>query len=175
MPTLFLGIFKMLFLFVDLIHLSLMFTWYLYLKVIGKLSEGKASHIPYRDSKLTRLLQSSLSGHGHVSVSYCKFTFPFSLLVICYLYVISLDLFSLFFLLTNLPWLFLQLICTITPATSNMEETHNTLKFASRAKRVEIFASHNRVGHHFFFFLIYWQYIFGMRSKGQKSFLIDWL
>ncbi|KAK7824485.1 kinesin-like protein kin-7d [Quercus suber] len=68
--------------------------------VIGKLSEGKASHVPYRDSKLTRLLQSSLSGHGHVSV--------------------------------------------ITPASSNMEETHNTLKFASRAKRVEIYASRNK-------------------------------
>ncbi|XP_047971587.1 kinesin-like protein KIN-7D, mitochondrial [Salvia hispanica] len=72
--------------------------------VIGKLSEGKASHVPYRDSKLTRLLQSSLSGQGHVS-----------------------------------------LICTITPASSNMEETHNTLKFASRAKRVEINASRNRI------------------------------
>ncbi|KAF2301914.1 hypothetical protein GH714_030372 [Hevea brasiliensis] len=72
--------------------------------VIGKLSEGKASHVPYRDSKLTRLLQSSLSGHGHVS-----------------------------------------LICTVTPASSSMEETHNTLKFASRAKRVEIHASRNKV------------------------------
>ncbi|KAL6531870.1 Kinesin-like protein KIN-7D, mitochondrial [Orobanche minor] len=72
--------------------------------VIGKLSEGKASHVPYRDSKLTRLLQSSLSGRGHVS-----------------------------------------LICTITPASSNMEETHNTLKFATRAKRVEIYASRNRI------------------------------
>nr|ADD09606.1 kinesin-related protein [Trifolium repens] len=72
--------------------------------VIGKLSEGKATHVPYRDSKLTRLLQSSLSGHGHVS-----------------------------------------LICTITPASSNMEETHNTLKFASRAKRVEIYASRNKI------------------------------
>ncbi|XWS62732.1 hypothetical protein CRYUN_Cryun06bG0036100 [Craigia yunnanensis] len=72
--------------------------------VMGKLSEGKASHVPYRDSKLTRLLQSSLSGHGHVS-----------------------------------------LICTVTPASSNMEETHNTLKFASRAKRVEIYASRNKI------------------------------
>ncbi|KAI3702542.1 hypothetical protein L6452_28283 [Arctium lappa] len=72
--------------------------------VIGKLSEGRASHIPYRDSKLTRILQSSLSGHGHVS-----------------------------------------LICTITPASSNMEETHNTLKFASRAKRIEIYASRNKI------------------------------
>ncbi|XP_022947588.1 kinesin-like protein KIN-7D, mitochondrial isoform X1 [Cucurbita maxima] len=72
--------------------------------VIGKLSEGKASHVPYRDSKLTRLLQSSLSGRGHVS-----------------------------------------LICTVTPASSNMEETHNTLKFANRAKRVEIYASRNKI------------------------------
>lgn len=39
----------------------------------------------------------------------------------------------------------IQLICTVTPASSNMEETHNTLKFASRAKRVEIYASRNRV------------------------------
>ncbi|KAJ1397518.1 P-loop containing nucleoside triphosphate hydrolase, partial [Sesbania bispinosa] len=78
-------------------------TQWLHLKVIGKLSEGKASHVPYRDSKLTRLLQSSLSGHGHVS-----------------------------------------LICTVTPASSNLEETHNTLKFASRAKRVEIYASRNK-------------------------------
>jgi centromeric protein E len=36
--------------------------------VIGKLTEGKTTHVPFRDSKLTRLLQSSLSGHGHVSV-----------------------------------------------------------------------------------------------------------
>ncbi|KAF7837573.1 kinesin-like protein KIN-7C, mitochondrial isoform X1 [Senna tora] len=37
--------------------------------VISKLTDGKATHIPYRDSKLTRLLQSSLSGHGQISVS----------------------------------------------------------------------------------------------------------
>ncbi|GAB4829539.1 hypothetical protein Ancab_019210 [Ancistrocladus abbreviatus] len=72
--------------------------------VIGELSEGKASHIPYRDSKLTHLLQSSLSGRGHV-----------------------------------------LLICTVTPTSSSTKKTHNTLKFPSRAKCVEIYASRNKI------------------------------
>ncbi|XP_010423314.1 PREDICTED: kinesin-like protein KIN-7L, chloroplastic [Camelina sativa] len=72
--------------------------------VISKLTDRKASHVPYRDSKLTRLLQSSLSGHGRVS-----------------------------------------LICTLTPASSNSEETHNTLKFAHRAKHIEIQAARNKI------------------------------
>lgn len=72
--------------------------------VISKLTDGRATHIPYRDSKLTRLLQSSLSGHGRVS-----------------------------------------LICTVTPSSSNTEETHNTLKFAHRAKHIEIQAAHNKI------------------------------
>ena len=42
-------------------------------------------------------------------------------------------------------YLFLQLICTVTPASSNSEETHNTLKFAHRSKHVEIKASQNKV------------------------------
>ncbi|XP_059301748.1 kinesin-like protein KIN-7K, chloroplastic isoform X2 [Lycium ferocissimum] len=72
--------------------------------VISKLTDGKATHIPYRDSKLTRLLQSSLSGLGRVS-----------------------------------------LICTVTPSSSNSEETHNTLKFAHRAKHIEIQAAQNKI------------------------------
>ncbi|XP_022149413.1 kinesin-like protein KIN-7K, chloroplastic [Momordica charantia] len=72
--------------------------------VISKLTDGRANHIPYRDSKLTRLLQSSLSGHGRVS-----------------------------------------LICTVTPASSSSEETHNTLKFAHRAKHIEIQAAQNKI------------------------------
>ncbi|CAN1730261.1 Kinesin-like protein KIN-7E, chloroplastic, partial [Linum perenne] len=72
--------------------------------VISKLTDSKATHVPFRDSKLTRLLQSSLSGHGMVS-----------------------------------------LICTVTPASSNSEETHNTLKFAHRSKHVEIKASQNKI------------------------------
>ncbi|KAL3533971.1 hypothetical protein ACH5RR_007492 [Cinchona calisaya] len=72
--------------------------------VISKLTDEKATHIPYRDSKLTRLLQSSLSGHGRVS-----------------------------------------LICTVTPSSSNTEETHNTLKFAHRAKHIEVQAAQNKI------------------------------
>ncbi|OWM85107.1 hypothetical protein CDL15_Pgr027894 [Punica granatum] len=72
--------------------------------VISKLTDGKATHIPYRDSKLTRLLQSSLSGHGRIS-----------------------------------------LICTVTPASGNSEEIHNTLKFAHRSKHMEVKASQNTI------------------------------
>ncbi|CAI6000199.1 unnamed protein product [Closterium sp. NIES-64] len=72
--------------------------------VISKLSERKQSHVPYRDSKLTRLLQTSLSGNARIS-----------------------------------------LICTVTPASGTLEETHNTLKFASRAKHVEIRANANKI------------------------------
>ncbi|OZJ05788.1 hypothetical protein BZG36_01276 [Bifiguratus adelaidae] len=36
--------------------------------VISKLTEKNSSHIPYRDSKLTRILQGSLSGNARVSV-----------------------------------------------------------------------------------------------------------
>ncbi|XP_019440803.1 PREDICTED: kinesin-like protein KIN-7K, chloroplastic isoform X2 [Lupinus angustifolius] len=72
--------------------------------VISKLTEENPSHIPYRDSKLTRLLQSSLSGHGRIS-----------------------------------------LICTVTPSSSSTDETHNTLKFAHRAKHIEIQASQNKI------------------------------
>ena len=38
-----------------------------------------------------------------------------------------------------------QLICTVTPSTNNSEETHNTLKFAHRAKHIEIQAAQNKV------------------------------
>ncbi|KAG2389876.1 Kinesin-like protein [Vigna angularis] len=84
--------------------LSLIATGEVLALVIAKLTDGKATHIPYRDSKLTRLLQSSLSGHGRIS-----------------------------------------LICTVTPASSSSEETHNTLKFAHRSKHVEIKASQNKI------------------------------
>ncbi|EEC44527.1 kinesin family-like protein, partial [Phaeodactylum tricornutum CCAP 1055/1] len=64
-------------------------------KVVYALSEGIHSHVPYRDSKLTRLLQPSLAGNAQV-----------------------------------------VLVCCISPLASHLEESHNTFKFANRAKKI---------------------------------------
>lgn len=63
--------------------------------VISKLSSSdkKNGHIPYRDSKLTRILEESLRGNARISI-----------------------------------------ICTLSVTGSSFEESHSTLKFASRAK-----------------------------------------
>lgn len=59
-------------------------------------SVGKRSgHIPYRDSKLTRILQHSLGGNARTAI-----------------------------------------ICTLSPAMSHLEQSRNTLFFATRAKEV---------------------------------------
>ncbi|KAF2324650.1 hypothetical protein GH714_015919 [Hevea brasiliensis] len=63
--------------------------------VIRKLSKGRNGHIPYRDSKLTRILHNSLGGNARTAM-----------------------------------------ICTISPARSHVEQSRNTLWFASCAKEV---------------------------------------
>lgn len=72
--------------------------------VISKLSKGSGGHIPYRDSKLTRILQPSLSGNARIAI-----------------------------------------VCTISPTTGCFEESHNTLKFADRAKAITNRAKLNEV------------------------------
>ena len=69
--------------------------------IIHRLSEEKAGtvkkqYLPYRDSKLTRLLQTSLSGNAKIAV-----------------------------------------ICTVSPSLKCVDESHNTLKFAARAKKIK--------------------------------------
>ncbi|KAK9846023.1 hypothetical protein WJX81_008630 [Elliptochloris bilobata] len=73
--------------------------------VIAKLSDGHAAHVPFRNSKLTRVLASSLTGSGAR----------------------------------------IAVVCTVTPGSSQAEETHNTLKFAMRAKKVAVRAERNEV------------------------------
>ncbi|KAF9680348.1 hypothetical protein SADUNF_Sadunf06G0111900 [Salix dunnii] len=73
--------------------------------VIRKLSGGKRSgHVPYRDSKLTRILQHSLGGNARTAI-----------------------------------------ICTMSPALSHVEQTRNTLSFATSAKEVTNNAQINMV------------------------------
>ncbi|CAL5328158.1 unnamed protein product [Camellia sinensis] len=63
--------------------------------VICKLSKGRNEHVPFRDSKLTRILQSSLGGNARTAI-----------------------------------------IRTMSPARSHVEQSRNTLLFASCAKEV---------------------------------------
>ncbi|KAM7272155.1 hypothetical protein ACFE04_026818 [Oxalis oulophora] len=72
--------------------------------VIRKLSKGKSGHVPYRDSKLTRILQNSLGGNARTAI-----------------------------------------ICTMSPARSHVEQSRNTLLFASSAKEVNTNAHVNVV------------------------------
>ncbi|KAJ0968456.1 hypothetical protein J5N97_025373 [Dioscorea zingiberensis] len=72
--------------------------------VIRKLSKGRNGHVPYRDSKLTRILQSSLGGNARTAI-----------------------------------------ICTMSPARSHIEQSRNTLLFATCAKEVATSAKVNVV------------------------------
>ncbi|KAI8971802.1 kinesin motor domain-containing protein [Mycotypha africana] len=75
--------------------------------VISKLTEQQQAshtHIPFRDSKLTRLLQTALTGLAKVAV-----------------------------------------ICTIHPSLQSMEESLNTLKFASRVKKITTHAKNDEI------------------------------
>ncbi|KAG8376271.1 hypothetical protein BUALT_Bualt09G0045900 [Buddleja alternifolia] len=73
--------------------------------VIRKLSGGKRSgHIPYRNSKLTRILQTSLGGNARTAI-----------------------------------------ICTMSPALSHVEQSRNTLLFATSAKDVANTAQVNMI------------------------------
>ncbi|KAK9758341.1 hypothetical protein RND81_01G224000 [Saponaria officinalis] len=73
-------------------------------KVIRTLSKGRNGHVPYRDSKLTRILHNSLGGNARTAI-----------------------------------------ICTMSPAHSHLEQSRNTLLFASCAKEVSTNAQVNVV------------------------------
>ncbi|KAF1763540.1 hypothetical protein GCK72_011806 [Caenorhabditis remanei] len=70
--------------------------------VISSLVDGKSTHVPYRNSKLTRLLQDSLGGNSKT-----------------------------------------VMIANVGPASYNYDETLSTLRYASRAKKIENVAKIN--------------------------------
>lgn len=75
--------------------------------IIRKLSgqgRAKSGHLPYRDSKLTRILQNSLGGNARTAI-----------------------------------------ICTMSPAQTHVEQSRNTLFFATQAKEVTNTAQVNMV------------------------------
>lgn len=65
----------------------------------------RSGHVPYRDSKLTRILQPSLGGNARTAI-----------------------------------------ICTMSPALSHVDQSRNTLSFATSAKEVTNNAQVNMVG-----------------------------
>jgi centromeric protein E len=77
-------------------------------RVINLLAESSGDkstgHIPFRDSKLTRILEPALGGNSKTAV-----------------------------------------VCNVTPAATHAEETHSTLRFAMRAKRITNNATVNEV------------------------------
>lgn len=79
---------------------------FLTFRILGMIgySKGRNGHVPYRDSKLTRILQNSLGGNARTAI-----------------------------------------ICTISPAHSHVEQSRNTLLFASCAKQVSVNAQVNVV------------------------------
>ena len=64
--------------------------------LVDNMKKGSKNHIPYRDSKLTRLLKDSLGGTSRT-----------------------------------------VMIANISPGNGSYEDTHNTLKYANRAKNIK--------------------------------------
>lgn len=85
--------------------------------MISSLVDGKSTHIPYRNSKLTRILQDSLGGNSKtVMVIYLIF-YAFVSKVLIYI-----DYFQ---------------CATVGPAGFNYDETISTLRYANRAKNIQ--------------------------------------
>jgi len=94
--------------------------------VISALVDGKAKHIPYRDSKLTRLLQVKLNQQG-------KCTFPSALTPLVVFFKKTVRRCIQDSLGGNTKTL---MVACLSPADNNYDETLSTLRYANRAKNI---------------------------------------
>jgi hypothetical protein len=69
--------------------------------------DSKASHVPYRNSKLTHLLQTAVGGNARTAM-----------------------------------------VCTVGPSAFTAAETHHSLRFASRVKRIDLSVARKVIAHH---------------------------
>ncbi|XP_058069337.1 kinesin-like protein KIN-4C isoform X2 [Magnolia sinica] len=114
--------------------------------VISALGDEKkrkeGGHVPYRDSKLTRLLQARILNLFTLLLPSTQTDQPLGLVLIVTL--LAIDVEKIFIILFSGFFRGKQQNCDDCPADTNAEETLNTLKYANRARNIQNKAIINR-------------------------------